>query len=1561
MRNQNLDISISDARQNNLKNVSLEIPHYKLIAVTGISGSGKSSLAFDTIAAEGKRQFLESIPSFARQYAGKTSKSDIEKIEGLFPVITVGQKISGSSSKSTVGTLSEIYDYLRLLFARFGQHPDGIKLSRSLFSFNSSMGACPTCHGLGKEEKISLNKLVADPNKTLREGALVPTLPNGYIMYSQVTVDVLNTVCEQHGFNVDIPWKELSEEQKDVILNGSERIKVLYGKHSLESRLKWKALKAKPREEGYYKGMLPIMEDILRRDRNKNILRFVEAVTCFSCNGKRLNKDALSVIYHHKSIDYLSDLELSELLDFFNNIQSQNEAENKILQKLIQQLETLCNLGVSYLQLSRETSSLTSGEIQRIRLVNQLGADLSNVLYIFDEPSIGMHPRHNKYMISLLKKLVKKGNTVIIVEHDLETIRQSDWIIEIGPEAGINGGELLFNGTKEAYIEDEKKIELTYTQRALISQDRTESSNEFLKEYLLEHCNLNNLKDLSVKFKNNALNAVTGVPGSGKSSLINGCLIPTLEHVIKVDQKPIGRTPRSNPATYTGLADHIRDLFANQPEAKNLGFKKGRFSFNNKGGRCETCEGAGKTQIGIHYMGNVDIVCDTCNGKRFNDETLFVKYKQKSISDIYELSINQAYEFFAEEAKILKYLEILKTLGLGYLKLGQSSTTLSGGEAQRIKLATELVKKQRENTWYVLEEPSTGLHYYDTIRLIDALRKLAKQGNTIVYIEYQEQLIQAADWIIELGPESGKNGGEIVFQGTWEAFKESNTITSKAIQEELKEKDLEETSNSIEIYNAQTNNLKGIDVQFPKNKTTVITGLSGSGKSSLAFDTLFAESQTRFYESLSTYAKSFIKQSNLAKADRFENLTPVISISRKNLPESPRSTVGTLTEIYEKYRFMYSRIAYLEGKEIPAKSFSFNHESGACQKCSGLGFVKTADPQKIAIDWNLSIMEGAFNHNATVGYYGNPDSQFMAILREVSKELQINLNKKLIDFTEKELDIILYGTGDRKWTTTWNFKTKTDAGQKEITGIWKGICKLIDEEYNRSLHNKTLHKLEALMHNVQCNSCKGSRLNDKALAIKINDKNIYELSSLSINETINWFENLETNKSEKAIINQIYDLLQPQLITLQELGLGHLSISRTSSTLSGGEGQRLQLAKHLHGNLTGITFVLDEPTIGLHESNVNQLLRYISKLKEKGNTVVIVEHDKQVIKSADYIIEIGPESGKRGGEIIAYGELDQFKKSNKAITPPYLFNENFPVSKKRKIHKNSFGVIGVNKHNLINQDFHFHSNGIIALTGVSGAGKTTLLKHILLPTLQQQKAINCKSFYVDQSFDEVIHIDQKSFVGSKLSSVSSAIGILPQLQYFFANTDDAKTLKLKKNAFSYQHKDGRCSHCNGQGQIKISMDFMEDVWNICEECDGKRFKEKILSVKLLGHSIFDVLNKSIKETWDFLNKINDKTVKKLQVILEQFIEVGLGHLQLIQTTGSLSGGEAQRLKLMLQLLESRNRNTLFLIDEPSSGLHYKDLDDLINIFNRIADQGNTIIFIEHNPYLISIANQKIEL
>jgi excinuclease ABC subunit A len=629
------EILVENAKENNLKNVSLRIPHYQLIVVTGISGSGKTSLVYDVLCAEGQRLFFENF-GHARNSSARLSHPKVSRIEGLFPVVSISQNNVLRSPRSTVGTLTELYDMLRLLFARLGTSAlPGLHLHRSLFSFNLPDGWCPACKGLGVQDHIDPELLIADSGRSIREGAFVLTTPNNYIVYSQVTMDVLNQVCQAEGFSIDIPWKDLTMDQKNIVLNGSSKIKVLFGKHPLESRLKWTGITAKPREEGYYKGIVPVVDEILRRDRNPNILRFARSYPCKQCHGKRLNEKALSVKLWGKDITSFSELNIRQIHRFFTEWEPASHElpiVAPVRAAILKRTQLLIKLGAGHLSLNRDSLSLNGGEAQRIRLANQITGGMRNVLYLLDEPSAGLHPSEHRELLEVLGDLVNSGNTVIMVDHDEQSIRKAGWIIDIGPGAGDSGGNILYNGPASGFFSKPQPQSITWqylsknTWRPKVGIDKENS-----RYFQVDDADRNNLQHISPRFLLGAFNVITGVSGSGKTSLVSFLLeqiVPkkrteaeTFRKVIHIDSSPIGRTPKSNPATYTGMSDHIRDLMASLPESQTRGYKKGQFSFVVQGGRCEACGGAGVQQIGMHFLGNVQVPCDSCNGRRFSEET----------------------------------------------------------------------------------------------------------------------------------------------------------------------------------------------------------------------------------------------------------------------------------------------------------------------------------------------------------------------------------------------------------------------------------------------------------------------------------------------------------------------------------------------------------------------------------------------------------------------------------------------------------------------------------------------------------------------------------------------------------------------------------------------------------------------------------------------------------------------------------------------------------------------------------------------------------------------------
>ncbi len=1610
------EIIIRKAEENNLKSLDLNIPRNKFIVVTGVSGSGKSSLIYDIIYKEAQRKYLQSFSSKARQLLGKLSRPNVEHISGLSPVISVDQYSTSSSPRSTVATMTGLYDLLRLLFARIGNVPPDlhIKPERSLFSFNHIKGACPVCKGLGVEDNISTELLIADENKTIREGALKISTPTGYIVYSQVTIDVLNRVCESEGFNVDIPWKDLSKEQKDIVLYGSDKIKIPYGKHTLESRMKWSGITAKPREEDYYKGIIPVMEVILKRDRNKNILRFVESVSCHSCKGNRLRHESLMIHFHNKNIAELTALNITELDSYFRDIiftEKERAVGTEIQEAILKKTKLLIDLGLSYLTLNRESTTLSNGEAQRIRLANQANSNLRGIIYVLDEPSVGLHPKDNDSLIAILKKLRDNGNTVIVIEHDEKTMLAADYLIDIGPAAGKNGGELILSAKITELYNLSRKINNSKTLDYLSGKEKV-----LKKEYLpassnsifIEGARINNLKNIDIEFKLGAFNVVTGVSGAGKSSLVHQTLgnylknktknnesqinfssisgLEKIDKLIEIDQSPIGRTPRSNPATYTKLSDHIRDLFASLPETKERIWKKGRFSFNVKGGRCEECEGAGYKQIGMHFLGNVDVLCPVCHGKRFNEETLQIKYKSKNIYDVLEMQIDEALDFFEGQGKLTRILQTMNDLGLGYLALGQSSTTLSGGEAQRIKLAGELAKISRGNTLYILDEPTTGLHSADVKILLKALNKLVEKGNTIISIEHNSEFILNADHIIDLGPGSGKTGGKLVFAGnvqdivnceksfTADALREKQNFNFK--QTTSREKAKSETAKTnlelpITFTSVKTNNLKNIDIEIPVNKITVVTGVSGSGKSSLAFDTIFAEGQHLFIENFSAYIRNLIGQKRKTSFESAKGLMPAIAISQKQISNNPRSTLGTLTEISDYYRLLFSRTASHPTKKIndlPVSAFSFNNEEGACEYCKGLGKITVCDPEKLVSNPEKSLINGALNGSKTGKFYGDPDGQYIAILHKVGEELNIDFSKAWNELGDNEKEIAMFGTGDKIYNIRWQYNRKGRIGEHRFSTAWQGFTGYVEEEYERKHADDRGAAMLNIMKDIECNYCSGTRYNPAILEWKYCNYNIAGLSALTVKESIVFFQEILTakllisnNEQEQASLLSISEPIIREIVSrleyISNLGLSYLSIDRPTKSLSGGEAQRLRLAGMLGSGLTGIMFVLDEPTIGLHSRDTRKLIQQLQYLKEMGNTIIIVEHDEDIIRAADHIIEMGQGAGNYGGNIVASGSVENIISSH-TLTGEYLSGRKQLLKLNRQIGNKSDFIKIKNAHanNLKNIDIDIPLNSLVAVTGVSGSGKTSLVFDVLYPSLKENRAINCNSISVSNNTGKVISIDNSLPGKSASSNILSYTGIYELIRNEFAKTEYAIKHKLAKRHFSFNQKAGRCEQCHGRGQIRIAMDFLQDVWIECEACKGKRFVPEVLECKYKSASIYDVLQMTIDELSDLFS--NDKAIARGLNILK---EAGLGYIQSGQATSNLSGGELQRLKFSKELINAVSNNMVFLLDEPSTGLHFEDINNLLKIFKRLIDEGHSIIVVEHNKGIIDSSDYIIEL
>ena len=1614
-------LKISNASENNLKGISVSLPHNKIIVVTGVSGSGKSSLAFDVVYAESRCRFISNLSGQSRHLFSKLNRPDVESIEGLRPAIAVDQKTLSSGPRSTVGTLSEIYDNLRLLFARLGKSDiPGLEINRSLFSFNTAKGACPECKGLGLTDFIDPELLISDKNKSLREGALNITTPTGYIIYSQVTMAVLNQVCNAEGFNVDIPWKDLTEEQKRIVLYGTEKIKIPFGKHPLESRMKWKGITAKPREEGYYRGILPIMEEILMRDRNDNILRFARTAECPFCNGTRLSKEAVSVKWAGMNIAEMSSFTISETDDFFRNYVPgayEKAVFDEISAAVLKRTELLKKLELDYLSISRSSSSLSAGEAQRLRLVNQAVSSLQGLIYVLDEPTAGLHPSDCMKLMQVLADLCDKGNTVIVVEHDENIIRNADWIVDIGPNAGFKGGELLFSGTFGEYLNN--TIPASPTWKMLTENEENKNSNFSVKGDTVRFSGLcrNNVKNAELAIVTKTLNVITGVSGAGKSSLAEAIEEKVLSEktkypfgkVVYIDQKAIGRTPRSNPATYTKVFDSVRKLYGGLSESVKSGLKNSDFSFNTGNGRCPQCDGAGYMQVGMHFMGHVEIICDVCHGQRFLPAVLNVTFKGKSVLDILNMRISDACEFFRCLPNIYKPIEIMDSLGLGYLFLGQSSSSLSGGEAQRIKLAAELTAPSGKNCLYLFDEPTTGLHNADVALLLNAFEKLTEKGHTILCIEHHSEIIKNAGNIIDMGPGSGKDGGRVVYCGDKDGLKTTeNSVTARymfrnKIADQIKRSPVD--ANKIAFKNVNTNNLKGISFEIEHNKITVITGRSGSGKTSLAFDTLYVECNRRFTENWSSYIRSHLPQLPGSDFEYCSGITPALAVRQDTLSDNPRSTAGTYSGIYDLLRLLFSRLAgqNSNGKNIYSSFFSFNHQDGACMHCKGLGEIRSADPEKIITHPHKSVLNGAMDGTKTGKFYGDVNGQYVAAVIAVGKSLNIDFSVPWKDLGEKEKDIIMYGTGETKYKIEWNYSRGAREGVYDFEKNWPGLVYYINEEYERKHADKRGDTMLSLMKTVVCPHCNGSRLNPEALKYKVGGLNIHEFASMEVSECRKWFSR---NISNPDIVpfRKTAVAITEKLETLISLSLAYLPINRTTGSLSGGERQRLKLAGILASSFTAVTFILDEPASGLHPADREKIAERILRLKERGNTVVIVEHQKDFFRIADNIIEMGPGAGKEGGEVLYSGSTGEYMKNNLEAQSPDRHPERGVVSKPidaenhhcpitkwcadfqrlspfragQKVAENYNGnsfetapgspcTLALNEsvhiknaysRNLKNININFPLNTIVSITGVSGSGKTTLLRDVIYNSLTSGKAEGCEEIEVPKTV-KVIYCSPASSKKNSSGTVMTYTGISDPLRKIFASTEKAKETGLGQSHFSLHQPGGRCETCKGNGFVSVAMDFLPDVELPCTECGGKRFLPEVLEVKVEGKTINDFMNLTLSEINAM--EINSKEGRAINLITSGLIKTGLGHLVMGQRINDISGGEWQRLQMAQSLQIRNNQPALFLFDEPGGGLSDYDIAVMADLFNELVAAGHTVIFTEHRPELIRYSTWNIDL
>jgi excinuclease ABC subunit A len=1736
-------IQIIGACQNNLKGIDVEIPLNRITVVTGVSGSGKSSLAFDTLYAEGQRRYVETFSPYARQFMDRMDRPLVDKIEGIPPAIAIDRKDPVRTSRSTVGTMTEITDYVKLMFARRGQlycrvcgkpvHPDtpaavwqrladvstgseviitfpvivagmpadqirsslvsmgydryfqrgqistiadwqpdnkdsplhvvadrlllrrgdrgrivdtaemafrfgrgrlnvwinktqqlafsstlecaGCRIAYNqpepnLFSFNSPIGACETCRGFGRTIGIDQNLVIPDPDLTLNQGAIKPW---GSRENYRPEFSDLKSFCRRAKIPMNRPFRRLSRIQQKAIIEGTSNY---YGVAGFFEWLESKTYK------------MPVRV-FLSRYRSYDV--------CASCRGTRFKEETLLYRLAGLKIAEIYAMNVDQAIDFFQAlpVTRHDEASRLVLEEVRGRLKYLRDVGLGYLTLDRQSRTLSGGEVQRVSLASALGSSLVNTLYVLDEPSIGLHPRDNHRLVRILQRLRDLSNTVVVVEHDPEIIRESDFLLDLGPGAGEKGGRIMYfgptgkvNGSLTGqYLKGKRQIPVPQTRRKPRKG----------RWITVEGAAANNLKKINARIPLGLFVCLTGVSGSGKSTLAEETLykaikrirgdsqgrpgvyraikgLDRIQDVVLIDQQSIGRTPRANPLTYTKALEPIRRLMAATPLAQTKNLGPGHFSFNVAGGRCETCKGDGFEKVEMQFLSDVFITCPDCRGKRFKQEVLDIRYNDRNIHDLLSMTVDRALTFFEGTSnghgKIKAALKPLTTVGLGYLRLGQPINTLSGGEAQRLKLSRHLQHTDGHPKLFIFDEPTTGLHFDDIAKLLIAFQRLVDQGNTVLVIEHNMDVIKTADWVIDLGPEGGDGGGRVVVCGPPEKVAasrfshtgcflkaylssrgrlKSEKLQPAGISDPKSDFGLPGLSDVIAIKGAREHNLRNLNLSIPRNQFVVLTGVSGSGKSSLAFDILFAEGQRRYLESLAPYVRQYMRILERPEVDLVTGISPTVAIEQRISHSSRRSTVAILTEVYHFLRLLFSKLGTQHcpgcARQLIARSQTAI-EDEIIQRCRQKSFVLLALKISGRKGFHKDILSRALRKGFT---RARIDGEFktlqegMALSRYHEHTIEIVAGEVLAGKIQASKLRALVNTALKEgegsltvWSHPGNEETFSIHGTCPSCGI--GLEKLDPRLF--SFNSKQgacrmcggLGEIEGRKDPDQpaesgseiCPQCLGSRLRAEALAVKIGSYSIWDLVQKSADKLDKTLRALTFVPWQRPVAEPILTEILTRLALLNQLGLSYMSLGRSGNTLSGGEAQRVRLAAQLGSNLTGVCYILDEPTIGLHPRDNRILIEALKTLRSRGNTVLVVEHDEETIKAADIIIDLGPGAGQDGGRLVASGKLADLQKVPASLTGASLDGHPRKITSRLRPYKKSpeIKVRGASQHNLKHIDLQIPLGSLICVTGVSGSGKSTLLKETLYHGIRNRllnhnhKAGRCKQIKGWEQLERIREVDHSPIGRTPRSVPASYVGFLDDIRKLFAGTPDARAKGFKPGRFSFNLAGGRCEACKGQGHPKVSMSFLPDVYVHCEVCHGLRFNKDTLSILYKGKSIAEVLELTFAEAAAYFS-----AVPAIRRAVRFVCDVGLGYLRLGQPSPTLSGGEAQRIKLARQLVKPSSGHTFYILDEPTTGLHLSDIQHLMNVLQVLVDQGNTIAVIEHNMEVIKEADYVIDL
>jgi excinuclease ABC subunit A len=1751
-------IRVEGARQNNLKGVTVTVPVGAVTAVTGVAGAGKSSLAFDVLYSEGHRRYAETFSPYARQFLERLDRPRAERIEGVLPAVAVDRTAPVRTSRSTVGTMTAIADYLRALYARAASlhcrgcgevvtpdtpstifeallrtadgrsvlvcfprraakvktgafreallragfrrvledgavvrleearlrpvegcvtvvldrtliasdrrqrivdsletclrwgdgrveiHAEGVSepmrfsqrlhcarceidyadATPALFSFNNPVGACPTCKGFGRTMEIDPELVVPDPRLSVRDGCVKPFQTP---FYRECQDDLLRFL-RRRRIAADRPWRELGAEARKQIWDGEAG-----------GRENWKKL---------WYGIGGFFEWLESRTYRMHVRVFLSRYRryspCPDCGGARLKAEALLFRIGGRSLPEVEAMPVAEAERFFAGWSppGHDPATGLLLHEVRSRLKFLVDVGLGYVTLARQSRTLSGGEAQRVSLATALGGSLTSTLYVLDEPSVGLHPRDAGRLSAVLRRLAAAGNAVVVVEHDPALIAVADHVIDLGPGPGRDGGEVVYEGPLPGLLREPRSVTGDYLAGRLESpapperRQRSERSgihsreasggsggrghsapqlNDAERRLRVRRARENNLKDLTVDIPLGMLVCVTGVSGSGKSSLVDQVVYRNLRRrfglgesepgacdgleggaelsgVTLVDQTPLGSSSRVNAATYVGVLAPLRDVLAATTQARSRGLGPSAFSFNTAAGACANCQGAGFEKVEMQFLPDAFVRCPACDGRRFRPEALEIRCRGYNIAELLELPAAEVARVFADEPRIVRALAPLVEMGLGYLSLGQPAPTLSGGEAQRLKLAKHLADAEAPETrLFVLDEPTTGLHGADVARLVAALHRLVARGHSVVVVEHNMEVAKAADWVIDLGPEGGDEGGHMVGAGAPEAVARLDTPTGRALRAVLAGPPAlgepreataaaDPAADDIRIRGAREHNLRHVEVDIPRERLVAVTGVSGSGKSTLAFDVLFAEGQRRFLDCLSTYVRQFIRPLARPEVDRLEGIPPTVALEQKLTRGTPMSTVGTASEVYHYLRLLYARAG------VPH-----------CPRCGIAGAV--AEPGELADRIEADFARGEVLLLAPLirrrkGFHRDV---IVAAARRGITEVRVDgalhdvaavprLDRYQVHDVEAVVARVPPGAG-RRGAVRSAVRRALGLGGGNLVAVGENAERLYSTRracpgcgsglpvpdprlFSWSQKFGACPRCDGFGAEGEddgergrvCRGCGGSRLRPEALAVRLADRHIGEIAALTVGDTLEWVSRL-TGSLPAEVLERVLPELTGRLRLLDELGLGYLTLDRGSDTLSTGEAQRIRIAAQLASNLRGVCYVLDEPTVGLHPRDSEALGRALLALRDRGNTVVVVEHDERIIRSADHVIDLGPGAGPHGGEVIATGSPAAIARADRSLTGQWLRGEGerapWPRRPLRPAQK--LTVAGATLHNLRGLTATFPLARLTCVTGVSGSGKSTLVRDVLYHALKSRlSGGRLPPFVADlrgwQHVGRALEVDESPIGRTPRSVPATYVGVMDMIRTLFAATPEARARGYRTGRFSFNVAGGRCERCEGQGRLRVTMSLLPEVYVPCESCNGRRYNADTLAATFKGRSVAEALAMTVDEARELFSAF--AAIARPLAFLS---EIGLGYLQLGQPSPTLSGGEAQRIKLGAELASSGAGRSLYVLDEPTTGLHMADVAKLVRAMQRLVDRGDTVIVIEHNLDVIAAADFVLDL